>query len=55
MLDELTDDLEREGITLAIAHDIGQVRDMLATGHATPKLHIYPTVQDAIDDLNAPR
>ena len=31
MLDELADDLAREGVRLVIAHDIGQVRDLLAS------------------------
>ena len=51
MLDALADDLNRSNVTLAIAHDIGQVRDMLREGGTTQTLQIYPTVPAALDAL----
>lgn len=52
MLNNLTDDLDRRGVTLALARDVGDVRDVVrrAAGpeHAA---RIYPTVQAAVDAL----
>jgi anti-anti-sigma factor len=52
MLNNLTDELGRRGVTLALARDVGDVRDVVrrAAGpeHAA---HIYPTVQAAVDAL----
>lgn len=63
MLDELTVSLARDGVRLAIAGDIGQVRDVIRgaaeEGSATPTL--YRTVDDAIaaatrpDESDGPR
>jgi sulfate permease, SulP family len=50
MLDELSADLQRRGVRLVVAGEIGQVRDMLAavSGHdGTPRYH--RTVHDAVD------
>jgi MFS superfamily sulfate permease-like transporter len=49
MLIRLDDDLGRDGITLTIARDVGQVRDLLAAagaGHLIDR--VYPTVEDAV-------
>lgn len=57
MLDELADDLDTAGVTLAVAHDHGQVRDVLAAAHhgTTPGLlKVYPSVQQAVDDFATP-
>jgi SulP family sulfate permease len=55
MLDNLTEDLGRRGVTLALARDVGEVRDIVrrAAGpeHAA---RIYPTVQAAVDALQGP-
>ena len=55
MLSQLDDELRARGIRLAIARDIGQVRDLLA--HAgDPRLldHVHPTVDDAVRSLAEP-
>ena len=55
MLTELERDLEREGIKLVLARDIGQVRDILRASsedHAGPPA--YSTVQAAVDALGEP-
>jgi len=51
MIDVLAGDLAREGVVLAIAHDIGQVRDMLREGEVTDTLRVYPTIDAALADL----
>lgn len=51
MLVRLTEELERRGVTLVIARDIGQVRDVLETAPETVKARAYPTVQAAVEDL----
>ncbi len=55
MLVNLTEDLGRRGITLALARDIGDVRDIVrrAAG-AEEAAQIYPTVQAAVDALRKP-
>jgi len=52
MLVQLTDDLEQRGVTLVIARDIGQVRDVLETAPDAVKARAYPTVEAAVDDLS---
>ena len=52
MLGELADDLEREGIRLVLARDIGQVRDLLGASEAGGVLRAYPTVEDAVARAN---
>ena len=47
MLDELADDLARVGQRLVVAHDLGQVGDLLATEPSS--LTIYPTIDAAMD------
>ena len=52
MLDDLSDELDALGIGLAIAHDLGQVRDMLAKeAGAAAGLRVHPTVQAAVDSF----
>ena len=47
MLDELADDLERAGQQLVIAHDLGQVGDLLSA-HPETNLAVFPTIDEAI-------
>ena len=50
MLAELRTQLGAEGVTLVIARDIGQVRDVLRhTGEATSTEQVYPTLDTAVD------
>jgi SulP family sulfate permease len=50
MLRELGDDLERRGVALAVARDIGQVRDVLQRADAgAVVMTVHPTIQDAVD------
>ena len=52
MLVAVAEDLERDGIRLLLARDVGQVRDILKRqeqGRQFPTIHAYPTVQDAVD------
>jgi MFS superfamily sulfate permease-like transporter len=52
MLAELADDLERDGVVLAIARDVGQVRDVMERaepGHRP--VRTYRTVREAVDAL----
>jgi high affinity sulfate transporter 1 len=49
MLDELAQTLEQQGVTLRLARDVGQVRDVLRRGGAGPALlKLHPTVRDAV-------
>ncbi|QCQ93387.1 SulP family inorganic anion transporter [Rhodococcus sp. SGAir0479] len=49
MLRQLQDSLQRRGIELRIAHDIGQVRDVLgAAGSNDRVLEVFSTVDDAL-------
>jgi MFS superfamily sulfate permease-like transporter len=55
MIGELADDLERDGVILVIARDVGQVRDVprrADPGHAP--VHAFPTVQGAVDAVSSP-
>lgn len=55
MLDELAADLARDGIELAVARDVGPVRDLIGrTTQADPLRRTYPTVRSAVDALTAP-
>jgi SulP family sulfate permease len=52
MLDELADDLARQGVHLTIARDVGPVRDLLGqTARTAPVRRSYPTVRAAIAAL----
>ena len=43
-------ELEGAGVRLVLAHDIGQVRDLLHAAEAQRLVHVfYPTVQAAVD------
>jgi sulfate permease, SulP family len=52
MLGELADDLSRGGQTLAFAHDIGQVRDVLRAG-GLAAASVYATIDDAVEAAQA--
>lgn len=51
MLSELAEDLERAGVELHVARDVGQVRDVLRTAapDALPRLHA--TVAKAVESV----
>jgi SulP family sulfate permease len=50
MLDELADELKRDGMSLLLARDVGQVRDVLRTaGGDMSQEHVYPTVHAAVE------
>lgn len=53
MLDDLADDLQRSGQRLVLAHDLGQVGDLLAS--LSTELGVYPTIDDAIAAVHAAR
>ena len=54
MLDELADDLATTGQQLVIAHDLGQVGDLLAHGGTTTApCAVYPTIDDAVAAVTA--
>jgi MFS superfamily sulfate permease-like transporter len=48
MLRQLAGRLHREGITLAVARDIGQVRDVLDRTHSTDRVLAFPTIDAAV-------
>ena len=48
MLARLRDDLERDGIQLLVARDIGQVRDVLRRSGAEQEAVVFKTVEDAV-------
>lgn len=51
MLDELAGDLHRNGQTLVIAHDLGQVGDLLEAGESS--LKVVPTIDGAVAAIDA--
>jgi sulfate permease, SulP family len=54
MLAELAGELERDGVLLVIARDVGQVRDVLRrTGPGATPVRTYPTVRAAVDAVSA--
>ena len=53
MLDELASDLERDGQQLVIAHDLGQVGDLLALADEMNSLKVVPSIADAIEAIHA--
>ena len=54
MLEELAEDLRRDGVALVIARDIGQVRDVLRrAGAYAPLVQVHRTIQDAVDAVLA--
>jgi sulfate permease, SulP family len=55
MLRELVEDLQRDGVALVIARDIGQVRDVLRRADAGDALvEVHPSIQDAVDAVLTP-
>ena len=48
MLVELTTDLQREGMSLALAHPIGQVRDVLAKAEVQGEPDLYASLDEAV-------
>ena len=51
MLVTLAQDLRRDGVELALARDIGAVRDLLRLGEDEFVIRTYPTVRAAVDSL----
>jgi sulfate permease, SulP family len=52
MLGTLADDLRRRDVALLLAHDIGQVRDVLRSVIDDPDVtHFYPSVQAAVSAI----
>ncbi len=50
--DELAEDLQSSGVRLALAHEIGQVRDVMRRGvEPESGLAVYPTVKTALEAL----
>lgn len=54
MLSELAAGLQRRGVELRIARDIGQVRDVLSKTGSDRTVAVYRTVDDALDDMGEP-
>jgi SulP family sulfate permease len=53
-LEELVEDLERRGVRLLLAQDVGRVRDVLRrTGPEGDLGRVYPTVREAVDAARA--
>jgi SulP family sulfate permease len=56
MLTELAQDLDRDGVQLLIARDIGQVRDVLQMAGDNGQLaRVFPTVEAAVQAATAGR
>jgi hypothetical protein len=54
MLEELAEDLRRDGVALVLARDVGQVRDVLRrSGAEAPLVQVHRTIQDAVDAVSA--
>jgi SulP family sulfate permease len=50
MLDGLADELRQDGVSLVLARDVGQVRDVLRTaGGDMSRQRVYPTVRAAVE------
>jgi high affinity sulfate transporter 1 len=56
MLARLAHDLERRGVRLVLARNVGQVRDVLvvAEGGAAHRIESYPTVAEAVAAVESP-
>jgi high affinity sulfate transporter 1 len=50
-LARLRDDLERHGVRLLVARDVGQVRDVLRRTGAEDEAAVFPTVEDAVKSV----
>jgi high affinity sulfate transporter 1 len=56
MLAEVREDLERTGVRLVLARDIGGIRDIMRRELGPDALRdVYPTVRAAVDGLQAPQ
>ena len=53
MLDELASDLARDDQRLVIAHDVGQVGDLLAADHELTVITVVPTIDEAVAAIQA--
>jgi high affinity sulfate transporter 1 len=51
MLATLAGTLRSSGVELAVAHEIGQVRDLIEVGDEGPPVRLFATVEDAVDSL----
>jgi MFS superfamily sulfate permease-like transporter len=51
MLDDLAADLARRGVRLALARDVGQVRDLLTRVRSESQVRMFPTVRAAVTAL----
>jgi MFS superfamily sulfate permease-like transporter len=55
MLGALAADLERDGVVLVVARDVGQVRDVLRRTDGGPDaVRAFPTVQAAVEAVSGP-
>jgi len=48
MLEQLRGDLDRDGVRLLVARDIGQVRDVLRRAGGEDEAVVFPSVEDAV-------
>jgi len=57
MLGDLAEALRERGVTLVVARNIGAVCDIVRRAEAGDEVHIYPTVQAAVESVDpyAPR
>jgi high affinity sulfate transporter 1 len=53
MLDELGENLADTGVRLALAKDIGQVRDLLPPQTGTSSVEVYDTIEEAVTAMTA--
>jgi sulfate permease, SulP family len=53
MVVELADALAASGVRFAIAHDVGQVRDLMGEEPGTEMIPGYPSVEAAVRELRA--
>jgi sulfate permease, SulP family len=54
MLEQIAHDLDRAGVRLVLAGEVGQVRDVLrGSERAAAAIRLYPTVRDAVDAASA--
>jgi hypothetical protein len=53
MLTALAADLRRDGVELAFARDVGDVRELVRLGVTDAPLPRYPTVKVAVDALRS--
>ena len=51
MLVDLAESLDASGVRFALAHDVGQVRDVLDHEPGTTSIPVYRTVEAAVDAM----